>query len=86
MIMRIDDLLQNRVKKVYEKGAWIIFEKTDGTFEVSSARLGNHTFKSESDMNKFIEENFRGYPASYGNVDFIRVSYANTKGEPPKEL
>ena len=80
------EAISERLNNNYEKGAWIIFEHFDGSRKLSSARLGKHHFDSEDEMQEFIDEHHRGWPPNYGRIDFIKVSYANTKGEPPDEL
>ena len=78
--------ISERLNNNYEKGAWIIFEHLDGSRDLSSARLGKHHFDSEDEMQEFIDEHHRGWPPSYGKIDFIIISEARSAGKPPDEL
>ena len=79
------EAITRRENADYEAGAWMIFEYEDGTYTISSARLGKHTFESESEMDTFIEKHHKGLPPECG-VEFILVSFINAQGEPPEEL
>lgn len=80
------EAIAERENKDYETGAWIIFEEEDGTYKLSSSRLGKHDFESKEKLDAFIEEHHKGTPPSWGGFAFIRVSYPDIQGEPPKEL
>jgi len=84
-LLELEDIAE-RVNRDYETGAWIIFEHLDGTREINSARVGKHKFQNEAEMQTFIDKHHKGTPPSWGNLDFIRVSYVNPQEEPLKEL
>jgi len=68
----------------FETGAWSIHNYGDGTFSVSSARLGIQRFNSRPEMETFIKENHKGNPP--GQFGFINVNFVNAQGERPIEL
>ena len=80
------ETIAERKNADYETAAWTIFEYEDGTYELSSQRLGRQSFETEEEMNAFIDKHHKGYPPEWGSVGILKVSFINAAGIPAEEL